>query len=610
MKNVLFVTHRQKHCGVYEFGKQVFQAISGSTKYRFVKAECDSLGELLQSVKTHQPDVIIYNYHPSVLPWLCTRIAKGVYRNNVSRVRAVQLGIIHEITQEVAETATAYRNRFVLGRSAKKLNALFDFYIAADPTLLLANPLVFKTGRLIPKFTKVSPPPSVFTVGSFGFATPKKGFERIVQKVQEEFDEAIIRINMPPADFGDKDGARARAIAENCRNLVHKAGIQLKITHDFFSDEQLFDFLAGNSMNVFMYEDTGGRGISSAVDNALAVKRPVAVTRCPMFRHILSARPSVCIDDSSLKTIYDNGFAPLEKIVTYWDTAHLVWDYERILNNVFKSVAHPLKRSVGGIQRLKSLYHQILTLPDPSFTWLRNTNAVTEDTLTVPVAPDYTPVTLAEGKGLNRILDDEARALYEPAVQKLFEIVPLTMAKKIARANVQQAFVFDTVYWLFKNFKKPRILCVGSYEDTASMTLQKMGFDVEDIDPMVNFSLQEFYTRPSTVPQSYDIIFSTSVIEHDPDDASFMKCIAGLLAPGGYAVITCDYNDGWKPGDSKPDVDARLYTKADLEKRLLSYTPDCELVDVPDWNCPHPDFLYQGKYRYTFATFVIQKKLS
>lgn len=608
MKTVLFVTHRKKQCGVYEFGKQVFEAVSGSAKYRFVKAECDSLDELLQAVEENRPEAIIYNYHPAVMPWLCTRSAKGIYRNNIANVKALQIGVIHEVTQDVADTATAYRNTFIFGHLHKKLNSLFDFYIAADPTLLLANPLVFKTGRLVPEYAPPEPP-RVFTVGSFGFATPKKGFERIVQKVQEEFDEAVIRLNMPSADFGDKEGVRARAIAQKCQDAIYKKGIRLRITHEFFNEKQLLDFLAGNSMNVFMYEDTGGRGLSSAVDNALAAHRPVAVTRCPMFRHILSARPTVCVDESSLKAIYNNGFAPLKKLAENWDAAHLLWDYERILDSVCRRSAHPANKEAGIVQKLKHLYRRIFTLPDHSFTWLRNTSAATEDDVHTPVADDYTPVTLGDGGGLNRILDDEARALYEPAVQKLFSCVPLTMSKKIARANVQQAFVFDTVYRLLKKFENPKLLCVGSYEDTASLALQKMGYEVEDIDPMVNVSLQEFYTRPSTKKNSYDVIFSTSVIEHDPDDESFMKCVAGLLANGGYAVITCDYKDGWKPGDPKPSVDARFYTKNDLEKRLLSYAPDCELVDTPKWECSAPDFLYQGKYQYTFATFVVRKKL-
>lgn len=585
----------------------MFHALSDSTKYKFVKAECNSFDELLRSIEDHRPDVIIYNYHPSVMPWLCTTISRGIYRNNIAGINILQGGIIHEVTQEVADAATAYRNTWVLGRSQKKLNSLFDFYIAPDPTLLLKNPLVFKTGRPLPEYGSPPPPPTVFTVGSFGFATSKKGFKKIVERVQEEFDEAVIRINMPPADFGDANGERAKTLAEQCKKIVYKKGIQLKISHEFFGEKQLLDFLAGNSMNVFMYEDTGGRGISSTVDNALAVKRPVAVTRCPMFRNILSARPSVCIDESSLKTIFSNGFAPLQKFVKYWDRTHMMWDYERILDKVFKSASRTVKKRTGVRQKLKHLCRKIFTLPDPSFTWLRNTKAAAEDDLTTSCAADYTPVTLGNAI-LNRILDDGARALYEPAVKKLFECVPLTMAKKIARANVQQAFVFDTVYRFLKDVKKPRLLCVGSYEDTASMTLQKMGFEVEDIDPMINFSLQEFYTRPSTVKSSYDVVFSTSVIEHDPDDESFMKCVEGLLAPGGYAVITCDYKDGWKRGDSKPGVDARLYTKADLEKRLLSYAPDCELVDAPNWDCPNPDFLYQGKYRYAFASLVVQKK--
>jgi SAM-dependent methyltransferase len=607
MKTVLFVTHRQKQCGVYEFGKQVFHALYGSTKYRFVKAECDSISELLRTIEVNGPDAIIYNYHPSVMPWVCTRVSKGVYRNNIAGIKVLQIGLIHEVTQEVADTATAYRNTFILGRMQKKLNALFDFYIAADPTLLLKNPLVFKTGRLVPEYAP-HPPPPVFTVGSFGFATPKKGFEKIVEQVQEEFDEAIIRLNMPSADFGDANGARARAIAERCRTSIYKKSIQLKVSHEFFTEDQLLKFLAGNSMNVFMYEDTGGRGISSAVDNALAVQRPLAVTRCPMFRHVLSASPTVCVDESSLKTIFNNGCAPLEKISKHWDKAHLVWDYERILDSVFERTAHPVKKRTGIKGILRSLYCRVFTLSDPSFTWLRDTHATAEDDLTACIVADYTPVTLEESARLNRILDDKARALYAPAAQKLFECVPLTMSKKIPRANVQQAFVFDTVYRLLENSKNPRLLCVGSYEDTASMALQKMGFEVEEIDPMRNFSLQEFYTRPSTIPHSYSIIFSTSVIEHDPDDESFMKCIAGLLSPGGYAVITCDYTDGWKPGDPKPGVDVRLYTKTDLGERLPSYVPDCELVDAPDWDCPHPDFLYLGKYRYAFASLVIQKK--
>lgn len=609
MKTILFVTHKPKKCGIYEFGKNIFNVISSSEKYKFVKAECTSLKELNSEIENNQPQAIIYNYHPSVMPWMVSKISRGLYRNNVADIHIIQIGIIHEITQEVADTATGYSTTFILGPSQKKINSLFDFYIAPDPTLLLKNPLVFKTGRLIPEYKNSFPTPGIATIGSFGFGTPNKGFEKLVSKVQDEFDEAVIRLNIPPADFGDSDGSNARKIAENCRLIIKKENIQLDISHNFLNDIELLDFLALNSINVFMYEDTGGRGLSSALDNALAVDRPIAVSDSAMFRHILHTDALVRVNDLPLESIIQNGIGALKGITKDWNKENLKWEYDRILDAVFLRLETlgDQKKSFSGI--LRSKWKQVFSLPDTSFTWLRNTETLNEDVLTKAGGITYAPVELTTN-GFNRILDDESRTLYSPTIDFLTSLVPLTMAKKISRANVQQAFVFDTVYRLSKQFSALRILCVGSYEDTASMSLQRIGYHVEEIDPMINYYLQEFYTKPDTVKNSYDIIFSTSVIEHDPDDKSFIECIEGLLASNGLAVLTCDYKDGWKPGEPKPDADARFYTKYDLENRLLSYLKNSELIDVPVWDCTHPDFTYLGKYQYTFATFVFRKKVS
>jgi SAM-dependent methyltransferase len=363
-------------------------------------------------------------------------------------------------------------------------------------------------------------------------------------------------------------------------------------------------------MNVFLYEDTAGRGLSSAVDNALAVKRPIAVSNSSMFRHVLQAAPSVSLEKSSLKSIISAGFAPLERLVTQWDQEHLEWEFDRIIDSALSKFANKTAPKMGVVRTVQSYWRRTFSLPDKSFTWLRNTEAATEDDLSVNTSATYLPVELTSNDSLNRILDNGARKLYAPAVAKLFEFVPKTMGKKIAEANVQQGFVFDTVCRYLPAYPNAKILCVGSYEDTASMGLIKMGYEIEEIDPMINYYLQEYFTRPSTCHNSYNIIFSTSVIEHDPDDESFVKCINDLLAPGGVAIITCDYKDGWKPGDLKPEVDARFYTQADLKKRLLQHMPDCKLVDTPQWDCPNPDFHYLGKYIYTFATFVVKKEVN
>ncbi|MEJ7587331.1 MAG: hypothetical protein WKI04_07185 [Ferruginibacter sp.] len=470
----------------------------------------------------------------------------------------------------------------------------------------MRNPIVYKTGS-IPSYKNNFPLPAVVTVGSFGFGTPQKGFEKIIIKVQEEFDDAIIRLNIPSADFGDADGSNARKIAANCRALLRKKGIQLEVTHDFLSDNQMLDFLAQNSINVFLYEATSGRGLSSATDNALAVGRPLAISNSSMFRHVLKTVPSVRLDTSSLKQVLTGGFEPFQKLLLEWDGTNTRWEYERILDSAINKYGNTARPKMGIVRTMQSHYRRLLSLPDKSFTWLRNTEAATEDSLAFDYAITYRPIILSRADSLNRILDNKARMLYAPAIEKLFGIVPKTMGKKIAEANVQQAFVFDTVCRFLPSYPQAKILCVGSYEDTASMSLIRMGLAVEEIDPMITYYLQEYTTKPTTRLNSYNIILSTSVIEHDPDDESFVRCINDLLAPGGVAIITCDYKDGWRPGDPKPPVDARFYTQQDLRQRLLDHMPDCILADEPQWECPNPDFHYLGKYVYSFATFVVKK---
>ena len=592
-KNVLFISHTNKQCGVHEFGYNVGHVLQKSSKYKFVYVECDSLDELHNAINQYQPIAIIYNYYPSTIPWVRKKLVHTTYTSLIEDIKLPQIGIMHEVTQQKADEANT---------------KLFDYHIAPDPTLLLKNPIVFKTGRLIPSYQNSYTYPEIITVGSFGFATPKKGFEEIVKAVNSEFDKAVIRFNIPFATFGDNDGAKAKALVYSCKMLITKPDITLVVTHDFLDKQQVLDFLAKNTINVFLYQDKDGRGLSSTIDYALAVDRPIAVSDSIMFRHLHNIQPSIVYGQSTLQQIINQGTEPLKYFNNEWNNENLIWEYERIIDAVLN--AETKKKSIvppTPFKQFKNSIRGLLGLKNNTFSWLRNTDAATEDIIVVDKKQSYYPIIIPQGVPLNRILDDSARALYKPAENKLIELVPLTMGKKIAEANVQQAFVFDTVMRFTKEFTNPKMLCVGSYEDTAAMGLKCLGFNVEEVDPVINYYLQEYFTKPTTVKESYDIIFSTSVIEHDPNDESFIKCIGELLAPNGIAVITCDYNDQWKPGLPKPDVDARFYTLYDLKTRLLSIIPDCELVDEPQWECPNPDFNYLGKYQYTFASFVIRK---
>ncbi len=325
---VLFVSHREKQCGVYQFGLNIGGTLRASTRYGFRYVECAGPEECHRVIRETAPVAVIYNHHPSTMPWISRRV--------VRQSRVLSIGVIHEITQAVADEAD---------------DLTFDFHVAPDPTLELRNPIVFKTGRFIPSFAGaradagVAAAPAVPVIGSFGFGTEGKGFEDLIRRVQAEFDEAVIRLHIPSADFSDRDGAAARAIAARCQALITKPGIRLELRHDFLSNEELLAFLAGNSLNAFLYEQQkSGRGISSVTDYALAVGRPIAVSRSSMFRHLHGVRPPITVEDASLRDILTAGVAPLAPLVAAWTAENLVRDYEHAVDQALARANHSLLR--------------------------------------------------------------------------------------------------------------------------------------------------------------------------------------------------------------------------------------------------------------------------
>jgi hypothetical protein len=334
---ILFINHKKTNCGVYEFGRNIALALQKS-KHQFLHYECESPEELRNAVKKEKPSMIIYNYHPHIMQWLTSV--------TTARFKVPQIGLIHEVTQTIADKAD---------------NNLFNFHLAHDPTLLLTNPLVFKAGRLIAKFDNHFAPPKIPTIGSFGFAG-KKGQKRIVELVQEEFDVAIIRINIPFSTFGDPNGEIAKSIADDCYRTLTKKNIHLKVTHDFFDEPQLLEYLAQNTVNLFLYEEMDAeRGISGAVDTAISVKRPVGITRQSMFRHLWETNPSICVENNSIKQIIKNGLEPLLPFYEKWSDEMLCQDYERIIDDVIlrRQIPQIIREEIPFRTKLRNAKHYL-----------------------------------------------------------------------------------------------------------------------------------------------------------------------------------------------------------------------------------------------------------
>lgn len=593
---ILFANYGIANCGVHQYGSNLYAVLRDSQKFEFAYAGIERLADLDEAVAKSGCAAVILNYHPQTLPFIRIESAR--------RYEVPCIAIMHEMTQAEADTIP---------------DGFFRYYVMGDPTLRANNSRVFATGRLIPAFENRRPPPAVVTIGSFGFSVGSKGFRRLVDTVQEEFDEAIIRVNIPANGIIDKDGRQAREQVEVCRARLWKPGIKFIASHDFLSGEELIEFLASNTLNAFLYDYLPKAGISSAVDQALAARRPLAITRSVMFRHLFDLDPPITIEDISLRGIISNGVEPYRHLLEDWAPSRICARYEGILAEVLRReqksgsdlrdrvASHPSALGEVTGMNMSSLAARVLRGVKRRVVHyvLKPAGYLAKSLLTRFL------ILLGINKPrtrYNRILDDAARIEYAEVIERLAKLSPGIIAKKIPRANIQQAFVFDAVERFAERFSNPKMLCIGSFEDSAAAALKRVGFSLEEIDPVINqLDLNAFVNLPTTKLGTYDIVFSTSVLEHVRNDAKFVRQMADLLAPGGIGILTCDFKEGYMVGDPVIDGDHRFYTKEDLSQRILSGLADCELVDPPRWDCTAPDFELGG-FKYTFATLAFRKR--
>lgn len=151
------------------------------------------------------------------------------------------------------------------------------------------------------------------------------------------------------------------------------------------------------------------------------------------------------------------------------------------------------------------------------------------------------------------------------------------------------------------------LLSVGAYDDLPTEVLTGMGYHVAKIDPVINMDLHEY--RMSPKHNKFDLIFSTSVIEHEQNDEQFIIDMCDLLKPGGLCLFTCDFKPDYVHGDPLPTTAVRFYTKGRLIYLLDSAdTHGCKPTNKHEWNITPDelDFQWEG-IDYCFAGVSLRK---
>jgi hypothetical protein len=309
MTKILFLNNNIILCGVHEYGYNIAQTISKSTSYDFIYKEVTSKDELFNLLKLDDFKAIIYNYHPSTLPWVANDL-------ELELPNLIHIGLVHE----------------------PEYGAPFKYKISQDPSFEECPPYFKQYSRNIFDYTNTIPLPEIPTIGSFGFAWADKGFEHMVTQVKKEFDIAKIRLHLPRSHFGDPLGKMGDSMIKTCNDLLRGSNIQLEFSREWKSLNELIDWLAQNSINAFFYDYKENRGISGPPDFAIAARRPIILTKSYMFKHLWEANPSIFIEDVTIKQAISNGLTSLLPFYEKWSEKKLVEDYDRIVSLTLKDM--------------------------------------------------------------------------------------------------------------------------------------------------------------------------------------------------------------------------------------------------------------------------------
>lgn len=308
MDSVLIVNHNVENCGVYQYGKRVADISAKSKLFNFVYLEATSSEELFLTIKESNPSVIIYNYLPSTMPWLHPSIFDEIRSLGIK-----QGNIIHN---------TEFNG--------------FDFYLHQNPyyqnhnnNFALLRPLFEYT----PKETKRKS--DTLQIGTFGFGGQHKFIHEICRVVSEEFVDKEVELNLHITKGFYSSVDSFEEIKTECQKIVNTSNVKLNLTNNFLTNEGMLDFLFDNDLNIFFYENYSFyNGISSTIDYALSVQKPIAICKSNMFSHIIDVNPSICVEDMDLIDIINNGFEPLQEKYNEWSHERFVDNIESIIKKI------------------------------------------------------------------------------------------------------------------------------------------------------------------------------------------------------------------------------------------------------------------------------------
>jgi SAM-dependent methyltransferase len=581
----LFINPKKANCSIYESGCMMHKSLLLSDKYDLDYIEIDAHHRDM----SNQYDFYAFNYHPLTMGWLRTK--------TVRLLPGPKITFVLEMLPN---------NPFVM--CPKKD---FDAYCVLDPTMSVTDRRVYAFTRPLEIAKRLSPyhEAEIPIIGSFGFATPGKGFEHVIAAVNKEFDRAIVRINMPSGTYADDAFWKlhkknyADYLSELCLNKA-KEGIQVVITRDYMTKDELIEWCGQNTLNCFLY-NRNIPGLSATTDQAISSGRPLAVSSNETFRHIHQyIRP---YPFQSLKESIASSQLQVLKMQRDWAPAIFASRFETVLADmgVFSRIS---KKERG-----------------PSMVSMQK-NSLTDSLIT-------------NGKAGAKYLINRMDSLF-----LRFQALVTTPRKSLCKFLKSKAEVYQCTQFLKNNgYASHRLVCKdwdianiiadlsdGNLLDMGSsdsyilknavikgVSGEKFGIDLQESDAPINgvkYIIGDLLNAPFP-DQYFQNITCLSVIEHEVNFNKFAKEVSRLLSNGGKLYLTFDY---WSP-KIKSNIkifgkEWNLLDKNDTLNLIQDLkTEGLHLVEEVDWSLGKPviDSSYYSpdpNIGYTFGMLVFKKK--
>ena len=311
-----FVNSKIENCGVYQFGKRVSKILK-QEDLNFNYNECNSLSDFKDlNLKSKN---LIFNYikagrDNSPLGWLNNNILSNL---RSSKYSLITIGHLNDVKLKF--------DNILSQNPDQNQNNLKNIWAMPRPLPYDLKNTPFKKINI--NFKKK------IRIGSFGLADESKGFAELISGINENYTNIDFNFHITSSYYSDPSKLKMNKIINDCKSILLKKNNNLTINSNFLSNKMLINFLNSNDINIFNYletEDDDG-GISSVIDYAISSRKPFAVSKASLFKHISK---ELVFNFKNLEDIlsYKSDFC--DKYMTKWSHGELKRFFENFIDSL------------------------------------------------------------------------------------------------------------------------------------------------------------------------------------------------------------------------------------------------------------------------------------